>query len=139
VKAYELERGSAIFPRLVVDRTLLSEAEQSPLGYWRDYITRGEDGVYFVHYLFGTVLRLYEHPDKNATGPSPGEWVRRHRKAVLDGLPRASKEASVRQKYLWLALYHNRTVGDLKNRFAAPQYSSLFDDCLINEAELKFF
>src|SRR4029077_13762190 len=57
VKAYRLESEYAIYPRIVIDRDVIWDAEER--GYiasWHDYCLQGEDGVYFVDYFFGASL-----------------------------------------------------------------------------------
>jgi hypothetical protein len=115
VDAYKLESQNAVYPRIVIDRRLIKRAEEG--GYiaeWSDYLQRGEDGAYFLDYLFGTALTGFAVPG----APDPKGQIKAHRnaieRAIADNIHQRNER--IRQKYMWLALYHNSTVKRLRER-----------------------
>lgn len=118
IKSYVLESEYAIFPRLVIDRDLVDIPHQASLGINSEDIAveRGQDGVYYINYLYaGVVERLSSGPRDQAL-----ILLDEHRRAVefmLDerihiedkkGKPKPTER--IKQKYMWLALYHNNVV-----------------------------
>lgn len=134
VKAYRLESGYAIYPRIVIDRQLIFDADQA--GYkasLQDYIARGENGAYFLDYLFGASITEY------VLG-SP-DVARQHIIAHRDMIEAAinddirTKDERLKQKYMWLGLYHNNGVKRLHDRHPGMgSVSALF----IPESSLNF-
>lgn len=115
VRAYKLESQNAVYPRIVIDRDIITTAEDGGfIAEWGDYLGRGEDGAYFLDYLFGTVLTGFVVPD----APDPKEQIAAHRRmierVIANGI--RQKPERIRQKYLWLALYHNATLKRLRER-----------------------
>jgi hypothetical protein len=138
VKAYELEANYAVFPRIIIDRDLLHKFEKEPgTLFWHDYITRGEDGAYFADYLFGAFLGDLGFGE----GVDPWVMLEAHRdqiqKAICTG--RASWAERVKQKYMWLALYHNSTVRRLRERMSSSSANlARLDQCFISDSLLMF-
>jgi hypothetical protein len=135
VKAYKLESEYAIYPRVVIDRDFLNEIDNRPGSrYWRDHVRRGDDGAFFVDYLFGTVLDNYATPE---TEPFL-ELLGGHRDAIVAAIADdiESKDERVRQKYMWLALYHNSTVERLAERISQIRLNAA--KFMIDDRFLKF-
>jgi hypothetical protein len=111
VKAYKLESEYAVYPRIVIDRDYLAAIDNLGGKYWPDYVRQGDDGAYFVDYLFGSLA--------DSAGQLASSMLAGHRDAIRaaidDGI--RDKDARLRQKYMWLALYHNSTVERLSKRF----------------------
>lgn len=116
-KSYALESEYAIFPRVVIDRDLVDNLDDPSLGISSEdrAVKRGDDGVYYVNYLYaGVVDRLEEGlPDEGLA------VLNQHANAVefmLENRILVGKESKrkpterVKQKYMWLALYHNGIV-----------------------------
>jgi hypothetical protein len=98
--AYNIERNRAVFPRMVVDSTILGLAkhhvsffgipERAPQtkALWTD-----EDGEVFINYLdcvnrdFGADLNT----------------VKKHRRIIAAGLKRFADQPRILQKYKWMA------------------------------------
>jgi hypothetical protein len=116
VKAYKLESQYAVFPRIAIDRDLIAEADtRGYKAYWEDYIRQGEDGAYFLDYLFGCSVTGFTVSD----APDPKPRIEAHRKMIQEALENTfqDKDERVKQKYMWLGLYHNSTVKGLGSRF----------------------
>jgi hypothetical protein len=137
VKAYLLESEFAVYPRIVVDRDLaFSLLEQDPDGLASRLLRRGDDGAYFIDYLFNATHGLFWVDDwKNGC-----ERLNQHRDFVMSRLRKNVEKhpEKVKQKLIWLGLYHNAVI----ERLAADQYSSRSksrtSDLLINEEVLRF-
>jgi hypothetical protein len=100
-----------VYPRIVIDRDYLAAIDNLGGKYWPDYVRQGDDGAYFVDYLFGSLA--------DSAGQLASSMLAGHRNAIRaaidDGI--RDKDARLRQKYMWLALYHNSTVERLSKRF----------------------
>ncbi len=129
--AYKIESQSAIYPRICIDPSVLQALHekllpQYPFGLTEDgvsagseeavvkhlysWITKGDDGVWFVDYL--SSFRLWFPHDRD-----PREFIVKHKKAIEEVLylKEISLSDTILLKYLWLAKYHNRTVGNWSN------------------------
>ena len=144
VKAYRLEREYAIYPRIVIDRDVIWEAEERGyIAHWQDYCLRGEDGAYFVDYFFGASLTGLEigFPGDQ---PNARERIQAHRDMIVNFIEertRAEKGRAserIKQKWIWLALYHNSTIRRLKERLQRSPRGQDLDRFLISEELLKF-
>jgi len=121
VRAYELERDAAVYPRIVIDRELIKEADASR---WVPIVEQGDDGFYFLNYLYGSVEFLAQHC---STGP---EGSRRsllnHRQTIRKTIQRLQHENKmddrILQKYLWLIKYHNSIVYEMgESKYRIPE------------------
>lgn len=144
VKSYKLESEYAVYPRIVMDRDLVWEAEETgSIAQWRDFCSRGEDGAYFVNYLFGGSLTglLVGRPGEE---PDARQRIRAHRDMIVDFIVNHIRSQTeqvperVKQKWIWLALYHNSTIQRLKKRFQPSPNAKNFDEFLIAEHFLRF-
>lgn len=109
VDAVALESTLAVHPRIVLDqdctRLALEVMDQyGPAAFAESptnaYLLVGADGLVFVNYLIG-VLEAGESAETARSG------LQRHRDAVAEQLASATHAPRVRQKYVWLADYHN--------------------------------
>jgi hypothetical protein len=119
VKAYQLESESAVFPRIVLDNQVMRMAAEHATGrLWFDYIRRGEDGFFFVDYLKGACSDRGWAPDDNT--PMVPDTLAMHKEVVERKLQEfKTKGEKIQQKGLWLALYHNTVVREMREREAA--------------------
>jgi hypothetical protein len=116
VKAYWLESEHATYPRVVIDRLLLKEARNQPgVKYWSDHVSQSDDGTYFLDYLYGTAMFSYELRNPEV---SPLDVFGEHRKFVVGRLETdiRKKAPRIRQKYMWLARYHNSSIERFNER-----------------------
>src|SRR5262249_33843454 len=116
VRAYELESGFANFARILIYPHLLKRFQSSSQTALSDYYTQGEDGIWFLDYLFGGFLDSHAYPDP--AEPSALNMLEAHRHMIEKKLSQYKTNERVQQKYTWLGLYHNRTVERLIARFA---------------------
>ncbi|MGE5113688.1 MAG: hypothetical protein ACM3JB_22725 [Acidobacteriaceae bacterium] len=139
VKSYRLESEYAVFPRIVVDRAYLASIESGSGGrYWPEYVRQGDDGAYYLDYLYGTVLTSYE---SSAASEHPTTLLAAHRDVILAEINDdiRKKDERLRQKYMWLALYHNSTLARLSARFNRSGVNTeKFEEFAIPAAELNF-
>jgi hypothetical protein len=144
VKAYILEHDYAVYPRIVVDRDLIWQAQEKAFEpILRDSYTRGEDGAYFVDYLFGASLTGLvagvpgEQPDSEGRLEAHRNLIE---KFVEDRIRNQAGEISERtkQKWIWLALYHNSTIERLKVRLDGHPRGANLDRFQIREDLLRF-
>jgi hypothetical protein len=132
VKAYRLESEYAVYPRIVIDRDLhakLDPPKQKKMS-WPEFVARGEDGAYFLDYLFGQ--SLYTSPAAIlGAHPTPQPGLEAHMGMILRGVKQIQENPDtserVKQKFMWLALYHNRTITRLQERFE-PVLQTLYDE-----------
>jgi hypothetical protein len=110
VQAYELESKTAVFPRIAIDPDLMAKVHQAPDKITPTYIRRGDDGVHFVDYLRGTCDALgYTMDDVYST-------LEQHSVIAIDKLKALNNQGNkIRQKALWLALYHNAIVDQIND------------------------
>lgn len=106
VRGYCLERDVAVFPRVLISDELITRAfEAEVYGYSR----QGDDGVWFLDYLYG-----YFMTDLFGEGRgkySYAEIIRRHKEVAEQRLEQMlNKPERVKQKAIWLALYHNNVI-----------------------------
>jgi hypothetical protein len=141
VKSYKLESEYAVYPRILIDRDLHAQLVPNAdrLG-WAEFVSRGEDGAYFLDYLFARSLYPSPAAVLGAT-PEPQLVLEAHKNMILDVVKKIQenkeKRERVKQKYMWLALYHNRTIDRLRNRFGSP-LSDEIDDFKIQDNFLIF-
>lgn len=119
VRAHELEKSVARYPRVIIDPELVERLKLSP---WLDdptadgndfepyvmepcqYCVRDRDGQVFVDYL-GSICEL----GNDGTAEAMAEehvLLAKHQRTVEHGL--RSTNARIREKYFWLREYHNR-------------------------------
>lgn len=131
-RAVELEKRSAIFPRVVLDDAAFSVAQASLTGEyfsglqapWRRQLLVDDKGIAFVDYL--ATLNDYDSEE-------PAEWLgdlTHHRNFIVRSIEEASHDEHVLAKYLWLAAYHN----DFLHRYAGF-LGDLVDDLTIERAD----
>jgi hypothetical protein len=138
VKAYKLESQYAIYPRIIIDRDLIGDAhQQGYIEHWRDSFQRGEDGAYYLDYLFDFSLARYVLPEPE--DPDPATFIEEHRNMIEAVIKNGIREKHerIRQKYMWLALYHNSAIGRLAKRLN-PRLDRERDRLMIPENLLTF-
>ncbi len=128
VRAYDIESGEAIYPRIVIDDAaydqFLSDVrlhnEDHDLDEETDYVNGllriGEDGTRFIDYLAASEGEFDTFQGYLA-------FVGRHAALIRQNLAQAHKP-TIRRKYLWLARYHNDVVSQLRIRFEQGELSA---------------
>jgi hypothetical protein len=111
VKGHRLEEDLAVYPRIAIDPSImdLQPTEKFKNFYlFKDYIARGDDGVYFVNYLHH-LHNTFENPYDTATKREYDiDALELHAEFINTKLKEFStKPERVKQKAIWLGLYHN--------------------------------
>jgi hypothetical protein len=136
VKAYALESEYAVYPRIVVDRELASALFDFGEASIASTLKRGEDGAYFVDYLFAAVafdLITDEWRDARRKIDAHRRFVE---KEIGDKVH--AKPERVKQKLMWLALYHNATLEKVANDKSTAHTSGRLEGMEIPSAFLRF-
>lgn len=127
VRAYEIETDEAVFPRIVVDaaayQSFLEDERLRKQDHRLDeelrYVDRllriDEDGKRFIDYLTASESE-FDDP------PSYFLFLESHAQLVRGKL--AATTGQVREKFEWLATYHNSVVEDLLAQFADGRRSA---------------
>jgi len=137
VRAYELENSYAIFPRIVVDPAVITAYAEEPamqgddndpeedVGYFTTLLREGDDQIPFVDYLTG-LQDVLDEPDEYIS------MLRQHRSRLVAAANALSGFNNAKQKYLWLASYHNavctglpENVGDVGPLIELDELGSL--------------
>lgn len=134
VRSYELESETAVYPRIVIDRDLMAKVKNSESVSGTPFITQRDDGIDFVHYLFGAnEFFMTEQPVS-----SPSSSLKNHKEMIektINNLgDKVKKKDRVIQKYLWLVKYHNHTVRQLE-QLVEPQNINPEGDAFQEELE----
>jgi hypothetical protein len=123
VRAYELERDYARYPRIIVDARIFEILDRLP-GAWlngkredkrtlRRLLSKDRDGRLFVDYL----RALQGELDEPSMYPAVLE---QHHALIRKGLRKYAQQPSIREKYEWLDKYHKATIAELKGRLFMP-------------------
>jgi hypothetical protein len=111
-KAYGLEQEFAVYPRIIIDPIVFTEITTNPLlihedhdlktekNYYRHFLTRDADGLYFVDYLRAS---LTEFEDNNEIF----DFFQQHKQLIVEAASTQDTLSEIAAKYLWLANYHN--------------------------------
>ncbi|MBX4898759.1 hypothetical protein [Rhizobium bangladeshense] len=128
VRAYDIESGEAIYPRIVVDdaayEQFLSDVrlhnEDHDLDEEADYVNGllrvGEDGTRFIDYLAASESEFDTFEGYIA-------FVGRHADPIRQNLSQVHKPR-IRRKYVWLARYHNEVISNIRIRFESGELSA---------------
>lgn len=114
VRAYELAENLAIFPRIAIDNAVLAFREHGLI--FNACRKQADDGIYFIDYLYGA----YQGFLKDDWSGGRFGLLQKHKSFVERKLREfAALGERVKQKAVWLAIYHN----DVINRLSADPES----------------
>lgn len=144
VRAYQLAEKVAVFPRIVIDpkscRLQRSKESAEIMAMIDGFIMRGDDGVYFIDYLYPVYKKLYLecrgsfHACLFSTDTK--QLLSLHKTQVENKLRELSDaDDRTKQKGLWLALYHNSVVQRLMKE--SPAKNHKLKGLLISKAQLQ--
>lgn len=135
VRAYEIEQGEAVYPRIMIDEGAIEEFINNPL-LWQEgqfdendlemarrYIAVGEDGSYFLDYLSAADAGEFDDGEIGRFS-----FLMRHRELIERELQ--SAQGKVRRKFIWLANYHNHFVAGLRTKYDMDDASGSFEATL---------
>ena len=119
IRAYEIESKIASYPRIVIDKSV--DYDKLVNGNNR-HISYGKDGELFVDYLENSRY------DEGVNGFTY-ELINKHKNSILKLIKNIdSSSTSIKNKYVWLALYHNEHC--LKYNYPADW---MIDQMIIDE------
>ena len=114
IRAYELERGVASYPRIILDSRVFGRLADSPelctpgvsdqMKSLRTVIARDGDGIWFVDYLQATIHELGSQP------AALRKFLQKHRDMVRTAAANFLELSSRAAKAGWLVNYHNRVL-----------------------------
>lgn len=116
IKAYELEKDNAVYPRIILDKKLVDEIfnifDDADYKAWDDTVKLDADKRYFINYL----AYVDEMPDVG----DRKRYLRKHKKLVLNEILK-NNDPEIISKFLWLAKYHNLKIEDLFSSNSAEE------------------
>ncbi len=127
VRAYEIESGEALYPRIVVDdaayEQFLSDSRlhnenhdpEDEVEHVDRLLRVGEDGTRFIDYLRASESEFDEFE-------SYLTFLKRHAALIRENLA-SDHRPTIRRKYVWLARYHNAVVGQIRGEFESGERS----------------
>lgn len=126
------EDGGAVFPRVLVNHKTLAGAGvdvdhlsvHSQEAWNGNLMVDGDDGEAFVNYLSTVIDEATEYQDIMVAI----ELLEQHRDAVMTALSTHEEASRVRDKYVWVAQYHNA--------FCSIHFSDFIDTLQILEPHL---
>jgi hypothetical protein len=134
VNAYQLEDKVAVFPRIIIDpKSCLLHAEEPLLPTIGEFIQRGDDGVYFIDYLHSFYKNMFVLSEFKGTESQSLAIHKRQVETKLKEL--AGTDDRLKQKGVWLALYHNSVLRRLMGE--SPNKAEMFMELLISEKQLE--
>ncbi len=123
VRAYELERTVAKYPRIIIDERVFEALRDSPEPWFNDESTdthylrllmrRDTDRTRFVDYLRAVQGELEDPADYS-------DCLAQHDEVIQAGIQRYSRDSDIAPKYEWLKCYHQATIRRLKRGRPTP-------------------
>lgn len=105
VNSYEIESKDAIYPRIVIDKSLIDYLKivehEANFEILNEILKKDVDGLIFIDYL-EIIGEMDEESDKEA-------FLVNH-KGIIEEILSSSLKPKIREKYLWLAKYHNQKI-----------------------------
>ena len=114
VRAYEMEGREAVYPRIIVEESVMERlanddrlwkeghSKSDEVAYVDHLLKTDEAGLGFVDYVGAIKTELEYYRDYL-------QFLYRHKQLIEQGLV-ATSRSDVRRKYAWLKNYHNRQV-----------------------------
>lgn len=142
VRAYEMQRDEAKYPRLLIDdmaiESFLSDPSLWQLGQFdendaemaRNLIKQAEDGSFFVDYLRAMEVGEFDDGELGRL-----RFLERHKNVVVTELNRADDKT--RRELIWVARYHNDFVGELRSQFEGGSSGAF--EALVGTAPVAYF
>lgn len=134
VKAYELEKSIAIYPRIVVDRLVYElwneylEAEREEVkDTWKEVLKHDQDGERFINIFHHTFISAAKHLFLYR---EDCDILKEAGDSIITGLKKSSPQTRVRDKYNWLLSQYlpyastdfRNALGSIPPRYQAPAW-----------------
>ncbi len=104
VDAYKLESKNAIYPRILIHESVVRKlTHDADLSGLNAVVKQDADGLAFLDYL--------EYISECDDFDGMYEYMKRHKESVLQNI-NGPLSPEVKQKYLWVARYHNQKVSE---------------------------
>lgn len=115
IDAYDLESQHAIFPRIVVDRSVFREIKENPAVWTHDDAESellavkqllhhdNENGLYYIDYL-RVIEGELDYPE------SYGKYLNDFSRRVDEMLEQFNEDLGIRRKLEWMKRYHQRIL-----------------------------
>jgi hypothetical protein len=118
VTGHLLGEKLAIYPRIVVDPEIMdlqaSRAKFKDSRLFKEYVKRGDDGVYFINYLRHLYTAIGNPHDPKSQWEYDMSGLRAHAEFINEKLTEYSEKTErIKQKAIWLGLYHNSYLEDV--------------------------
>ena len=130
VRSYDLENKEAIYPRIVIDSPVITQAEQHQGSLWPEFVRKDkdEDGNFFLDYLFAAVTDSLLFAGEKQLNPM--ETLQAHKASTERKIKSLEeKDANIIKKLRWLVSYHNGVIQRLRAlRSKGPDPFDVFDN-----------
>lgn len=139
IKAYEMERDIAKYPRIIVDPEILDVHTRTPylksishthaqdMEYIKALIRRDCDGVWYVGYLEWYFDNVEE----------PLELLYHHKKLIIENINKYDEFCSEYVKYAWMAKYHNAFTREIDKAYF-KEFECTKQDYIIEAKDMPF-
>ena len=109
-ESYRLEHQVAAYPRIVIDKQLITQTESETEKIWPPSLKRGEDGATFVNYLYAAYRYAETNGFMQVNFTNRLQLLNAHKGKIHRELNRRKLDERARQKWLWAGLYHNSVL-----------------------------
>ncbi len=140
-RAYNLEKNTAVYPRIIVDPSIFNLFEErqffcSTHHDWKtekhkikNIIRESSDGVWFLDYLKTVVTE----PNKDY---EYGKYLKQHKDMIIKHSQKLKDLDHTSVKYGWLAHYHNEVIKELSKK-TLKLINADIKDFYINKEQVK--
>ena len=111
IKAYELEKTAAIYPRILIDEKILKDMNAIAQGINPDLRRQDFDGLWHLHILHPTILDLNSHTTKSEYDALNRDYMALGRQEIENAL-QATDDLAERAKINWLVRYFNEDAAN---------------------------
>ena len=121
VKAYEIERSVAVYPRIVVDSSVINFwkeylADQLNPDSWREVLKLDQDGKWFINIFHPIFVSVVKHLFCYRGYREDYDIIKEIGDLINKGLEESKQQPKVRDKYTWLLSQYRPYVStDFRN------------------------
>jgi hypothetical protein len=106
IKAYQIESSTAIYPRIIIDDSLLYIPGVN-LNEFKKRMKKDFDGLWYLHIFEENIMKLTEFSAKNNKVGMPQKFMEAGRREIENSI-KGARSLSVKAKAAWLARYFNQ-------------------------------